>query len=438
MVPKKRKGKKQAAGSRKNSLGELWRRLRFVVLAIIVYRFGAHIPIPGIDTQQLEAIFAQNQGTILSLFNAFSGGALERMSVFALGILPYISASIIMQLLVAVFPILDQLRKEGESGRRKVNQYTRYLTVLISILQGMGIAIALASQQIAVAPGPNFYFTATLSFVTGSIFLMWLGEQITEHGLGNGISVLICVSIVSAIPALIGQSAELARRGELSIALLLIITVLILFLVAFIVFFERGQRRIPIHYANQNSGYTQKQSSHLPLKVNTAGVIPAIFASSILLVPGSLGQWFGSSSSLQWLQEFALFFAPGTTLYAILFAVGVTFFCFFYTALVFNPKDVANNLKRSNAYVPGIRPGTQTESYIDRVLTRLTVFGSLYIAAVSLLPQMTLTALNIPFFFAGTSALIVVVVVMDFMANVQSHLMSYQYGSLFKKVNSRR
>ena len=420
-------------------MSELWRRLRFVLLAIVVYRLGAHIPTPGIDSNQLSALFAQTQGTILSLFNAFSGGALERMSIFALGILPYISASIIMQLLVAVFPYLEQLRKEGEAGRRQVNQYTRYLTVVLSTVQGLGISVALASQQIALFTGPGFYFVATLSFVTGSVFLMWLGEQVTEHGLGNGISVLICISIISAIPSIIGQSAELARQGEINIIVLLLMTAMILGLVAFIVFIERGQRRIPLHHANRTaSGITQKQSSHLPLKVNMAGVIPAIFASSLLLVPGSIGQWFGTSPSLGWLQEGALLFAPGTTLYGLLFAAGVIFFCFFYTALVFNPDDVANNLKRSNAYVPGIRPGGQTASYIERVLTRLTLFGSLYIAAVALVPQQIFTTLNIPFFFAGTSALIVVVVVMDFMSSVQSHVMSSQYSSMMKNVSMQR
>ena len=427
------------AQSKEQSLSELWRRLRFVLLAIIVYRLGAHIPTPGIDSNQLSALFGQTQGTILSLFNAFSGGALERMSIFALGILPYISASIIMQLLVAVFPYLEQLRKEGESGRRQVNQYTRYLTVAISLVQGMGISVALSAQGIALYGGPAFYFVATLSFVTGSVFLMWLGEQVTEHGIGNGISVLICVSIISAIPSIIGQSAELARQGEINIFILLMMTFMVLALVAFIVFVERGQRRIPLHYANRTaSGITQKQSSHLPLKVNTAGVIPAIFASSLLLVPGSIGQWFGTSPTMGWMQEMALLFAPGTTLYSLLFGAGVIFFCFFYTALVFNPDDVANNLKRSNAYVPGIRPGGQTANYIEKVLTRLTLFGSLYIAAVALVPQNIFTQLNIPFFFAGTSALIVVVVVMDFMSSVQSHVMSSQYSSVLKNTSLQR
>ena len=425
--------------SKEQSLSELWRRLRFVLLAIIVYRLGAHIPTPGIDSNQLNALFSQTQGTILSLFNAFSGGALERMSIFALGILPYISASIIMQLLVAVFPYLDQLRKEGEAGRRQVNQYTRYLTVVLASVQGFGIAVALSAQGIALYTGVGFYFFAALSFVTGSVFLMWLGEQVTEHGIGNGISVLICISIISAIPSIVGQSAELARQGEINIILLLMMTLMVLALVAFIVFFERGQRRIPLHHANRSaSGIVQKQSSHLPLKVNMAGVIPAIFASSLLLVPGSLGQWFGASPSAGWLQELALLFAPGTTLYSLLFAAGVIFFCFFYTALVFNPDDVANNLKRSNAYVPGIRPGGQTASYIEKVLTRLTLFGSLYIAAVALVPQNIFTQLNIPFFFAGTSALIVVVVVMDFMSSVQSHVMSFQYSSVLKNTSLQR
>ena len=420
-----------------NGLGELKSRLWFVFLAILVYRVGAHIPVPGINPDRLAALFEQNQGTILSLFNMFSGGALERMSIFALGIMPYISASIIMQLLTAVTPSLEQLKKEGEAGRRKISQYTRYGTVLLAFIQASGMSVGLASQGVTFTDGLSFYFLAVTTFVCGAVFLMWLGEQITERGIGNGISLLIFAGIVAGLPGAFGQSFEAARQGELNILALLVIGVLAIAIVAFVVFMERGQRRITVNYAKRQharGGYSQ-QSSHLPLKVNMAGVIPPIFASSILLFPASLGQWFGQSEGMEWLANVSEALGPSQPLYIILFAAAVVFFCYFYTALMYNPKEVADNLKKSGAFVPGIRPGEQTANYIDSVLTRLTMFGAAYIAAVSLLPQFMVVWFNVPFYFGGTSLLIVVVVVMDFMAQVQSHLMSHQYESLMKKSN---
>ena len=432
MADKKNRGR---AEPRTSSMQDLWARLGFVLVALLVYRLGAHIPLPGLDPVRLEEIFSINQGTILSLFNVFSGGALERMSIFALGIMPYISASIIMQLMSAVVPSVEQLRKEGESGRRKINQYTRYLTVAISAVQGFGIAVALASQQIAFNPDINFYFISTMSFVTGSVFLMWLGEQVTERGIGNGISILIFASIVAGVPGLIGQAASLMREGDISMLIGLIFLLFVIGTILFVIFIERGQRRIVVNYANNQGGMFGRQTSHLPLKINMAGVIPAIFASSLLLFPASMGQWFGEGQGLGFLQEMALILGPGQPLYNFLYAAAVIFFCFFYTALVFNPKDVASNLQRSGAIIPGMRPGPQTAHYIDNVLTRLTLFGSLYITAVSLLPQMILVGMNVPFFFAGTSILIVVVVAMDFLSQVQSHIMSTQYGSVLRKAN---
>ena len=417
--------------------GELKSRLWFVLAAILVYRIGAHIPVPGINPDRLAALFEQNQGTILSLFNMFSGGALERMSIFALGIMPYISASIIMQLLTAVTPSLEQLKKEGESGRRKISQYTRYGTVLLALIQASGMSVGLASQGVTFTDNFSFYFLAVSTFVCGAVFLMWLGEQITERGIGNGISLLIFAGIVAGLPGAFGQSFESARQGELHILALLLIGIIAVLIVGFVVFMERGQRRITVNYAKRQQargGYSQ-QSSHLPLKVNMAGVIPPIFASSILLFPASLGQWFGQSEGLEWLADVSQALGPSQPLYIILFAAAVVFFCYFYTALMYNPKEVAENLKKSGAFVPGIRPGQQTANYIDGVLTKLTMFGAAYIAAVSLLPQFMVVWFNVPFYFGGTSLLIVVVVVMDFMAQVQSHLMSHQYDSLMKKSN---
>ena len=417
--------------------GELFARLRFVLIALLIYRIGTHIPVPGIDPEQLAALFDQNQGTILGLANVFSGGALERMSILALGILPYISASIIMQLMTAVTPQLEQLKKEGEAGRRKISQWTRYLTVVLALVQGSGMTVGLANQGLTYATGLSFYVTAVASLVTGAVFMMWLGEQITERGVGNGISLLIFAGIVAGLPAAIGQSLEQARQGEISILILLGILVLAAVVIYLVVFIERGQRRITVNYAKRQQGrrMMQAQASHLPLKVNMAGVIPAIFASSILLFPASVAQWVGSGDSSDWLQDLAVAIGPGQPLDILLFTCFIVFFCFFYTALVFNPKDVADNLKKSGAFVPGIRPGEQTARYIDTVLGRLTLFGALYITAVSLMPQFLVVAWNVPFYFGGTSLLIVVVVVMDFMSQVQSHLMSNQYSSLMKKSN---
>ena len=424
----------------KAGLGELFARLRFVLLAIFVYRIGTHIPVPGIDPNQLAALFSQNQGTILGLANMFSGGALERMSILALGIMPYISASIIMQLMSAVTPQLEQLKKEGESGRRKISQYTRYLTVVLAIIQATGMTVGMANQGMAYASSVLFFVIAITSLVTGAVFMMWLGEQITEKGVGNGISLLIFAGIVAGLPSAIGQSLEQARQGEINILVLLMILALAMAVIYMIVFIERGQRRITVNYAKRQQGRKmyQAQSSHLPLKVNMAGVIPAIFASSILLFPASIAQWFSNSGSADWLQELAVAIGPGQPLNILLFTVFIVFFCFFYTALMFNPQEVADNLKRSGAFVPGIRPGQQTANYIDGVLTRLTVFGSAYIALVCLLPQFLVVTWNVPFYLGGTSLLIVVVVVMDFMAQVQSHMMSHQYDSVMKKANLKK
>jgi len=431
------KGALSALGG--GGLSELWARLRFLLLAIVVYRIGAHIPVPGIDPLKLAELFRQNEGTILALFNMFSGGALERMSIFALGIMPYISASIIMQLMTAVSPHLEQLKKEGEAGRRKISQYTRQATLGLALIQALGMSIGLAKQEVVFAPGFGFHLVAIVTFVAGAMFMMWLGEQITERGVGNGISMLIFAGIVAGLPSAIGQSLELARRDEINPFALIVIALLAVAIIAFVVFIERGQRRIAVHYAKRQQGRKQyaAQTSHLPLKVNMAGVIPAIFASSLLLFPASIATWFGQSENMGWLQNVAQALAPGNPLYLILFSAGIIFFCFFYTALVFNPKDVAENLKRSGAFIPGIRPGEQSARHIDGVLTRLTLFGALYMTAVCLLPQFLQVAAKVPFYLGGTSLLIVVVVVMDFMSQVQSHLYSHQYDSLMKKANLR-
>ena len=406
-----------------------------MLLAIIVYRIGAHIPVPGINPDRLAQLFDQNQGTILSLFNMFSGGALERMSILALGIMPYISASIIMQLMTAVIPTLEQLKKEGEAGRRKISQYTRYGTVVLATIQAIGLAVGLSSQGVTFESTFSFYIVAVSSFVAGAVFLMWLGEQITERGIGNGISLLIFASIVAGLPGAIGQSFESARQGDINIILLLAVALLAVVTVAFVVFVERGQRRITINYAQRQQGKKMyaAQTSHLPLKVNMAGVIPPIFASSILLFPASIGQWFGEGEGMSWLQEAALLIAPGQPLYIVIFAALIIFFCYFYTALMFNPREVADNLKKSGAFIPGIRPGEKSAKFIDGVMTRLTLFGGIYITIVSLLPLLLISTANVPFYFGGTSILIVVVVTMDFISQVQSHLMSHQYESLTKK-----
>jgi preprotein translocase subunit SecY len=430
--------KAQAVNTSGAGLGELWTRLRFLILAILVYRIGTHIPVPGVNPVQLDAMFNQNSGTILGLFNMFSGGALERMSILALGIMPYISAAIIMQLLTPVTPQLDQLKKEGEQGRRKISQYTRYGAFFLALIQAAGMSVGMASQGLFFDAGFHTILVAVISLVTGAMFMMWLGEQITERGIGNGISMLIFAGIVAGLPSAVVQSIEQARQGELNFLVLLVVLFVAVFVTWLVVKVERAQRRITINYARRQQGrhMMQGQTSHLPLKINMSGVIPPIFASSILLFPASIAQWFGQSSdSMGWLQDLAFIIGPGQPLNIILFTVLIVFFCFFYTALMFNPKEVADNLKRSGAFLPGIRPGEHTASYIDKVLTRLTLFGAAYVAAVCLLPQALIVMANVPFYLGGTSLLIVVVVVMDFMAQVQSHLLSHQYQGLMQKAN---
>ncbi|HWQ95182.1 MAG TPA: preprotein translocase subunit SecY [Gammaproteobacteria bacterium] len=424
---------------------ELKRRLLFVLGALLVFRIGTHIPVPGIDPVALAALFDQQRGTIVDMFNMFSGGALERFSVFALGIMPYISASIIIQLLTTVVPTLEQLKKEGESGRRKISQYTRRATLVLAVFQAIGIAIALQSQQagavqVVINPGTQFVFVAALTLVTGTMFLMWLGEQVTERGIGNGISIIIFAGIVAGLPQAIGGTLELARTGEMNFLTVAVLFALAIAVTSFVVFVERGQRRITVNYAKRQQGRTMYagQTSHLPLKVNMAGVIPPIFASSIILFPATISGWFGNTEGLGWLKDISTTLSPGQPIYVMLYAAAIIFFCFFYTALVFNPKDTADNLKKSGAFIPGIRPGEQTVRYIDGVMTRLTMGGALYITLVCLLPEFLIVYWNVPFYFGGTSLLIIVVVVMDFMAQVQAHLMSHQYEGLLKKANLRR
>ncbi len=430
----------QSPGMRQG-LNELWGRIIFLFVALVVFRFGAHVPVPGINPVKLAQLFEQNKDTILSLFNMFSGGALERMSILALGIMPYISASIIMQLMTTVSPQLEALKKEGEAGRRKINQYTRIGTLALGLVQAVGMCSGLVSQGITLSTGLAFFIPAVVSLVAGTMFLMWLGEQITERGVGNGISMLIFAGIVAGIPSAIGRSLEATRQGEMSMLALLILFMLAIVVVGAVIFMERAQRRITVNYAQRQQGRRMyaAQQSHLPLKINMAGVIPAIFASSLLLFPASVGQWFAQSPNPTTLQrvvqDITLVLSPGQPLYLLLFAILIVFFCYFYTALMFNPKEVADNLKRSGAYIPGIRPGEQTAKYIDSVLTRLTLIGALYITAVCLMPMLLQVAFNVPFYLGGTSLLIVVVVVMDFMSQVQAHLMSHQYGSLMKKAN---
>ncbi len=429
-----------AAGA--GRLTELRQRIFFVLGALLVFRIGTFIPVPGVDPTALAALFDQQQGTILDMFNMFSGGALSRASLFALGIMPYISASIIMQLMTAVVPKLEQLKKEGEAGRRKITQYTRYGTVLLASFQAVGIAMSLQSQtangmQVVIHTGPGFILTAAVSLVTGTMFLMWLGEQITERGIGNGISLIIFAGIVAGLPSAVGGTLELARTGEMNAITILVLFLLAVAVTAFVVFVERGQRRITVNYAKRQQGRKMiaGQTSHLPLKLNMAGVIPPIFASSIILFPATLGQWIGTSEDMRWMQDIVAKLSPGEPIYVISYAVAIIFFCFFYTALTFNSKETADNLKKSGAFIPGIRPGAQTAKYIDGVMSRLTLVGALYITAVCLLPEFLIVAWNVPFYFGGTSLLIIVVVVMDFMAQVQAHLMSHQYEGLMKKAN---
>lgn len=421
-------------------LTELKQRLMFVLMAIVIFRLGSFVPVPGIDPVVLDAFMSQTSGTLMELFNVFSGGALERASVFALGIMPYISASIILQVLSFVDPRLQEIKKEGEAGRRKINQYTRYLTLVLACLQAIGIATNFPNMMTGLVPNPgfSFYFGAVVSLVTGTMFLMWLGEQINERGIGNGISVLIFVGIVAGLPTAMGQTFEQARQGEINPLGLMIILAVVVLVTAFVVFMERGQRRIVINYAQRQQGKRmyQAQSSHLPLKVNMAGVIPAIFASSIILFPGTIAQWIGQGNEdMLWLQSFVNQMQPGSPLYMLLYGAGIIFFCFFYTALVYNPRDTADQLKKSGAFIPGIRPGEQTSKYIDKVMTRLTLVGALYITAVCLLPQLLIVIFNVPFQFGGTSLLIIVVVIMDFMSQVQAHLISRDYDSVLKKAN---
>jgi preprotein translocase subunit SecY len=418
--------------------GDLRRRLVFLLLALVVYRIGAHIPVPGIDPEFLARMMNDQQGGMLGLMNMFSGGSLSRFAVFTLGIMPYISASIIMQLMTYVVPTFEQLKKEGEAGRRKITQYTRYGTLVLAIFQSLAIAIGLeGSPGLVIDPGFAFRVTAVVSLVAGTMFLMWLGEQITERGLGNGISLIIFASIVSGLPSAIGGTLELVRTGAMSILIALFIIALAVLVTYFVVFVERGQRKILVNYARRQVGNKVYggQSSHLPLKLNMAGVIPPIFASSIILLPATLVSWVSTGDSTRWLRDLASALSPGQPIYVALYAAAIIFFCFFYTALVFNSRETADNLKKSGAFIPGIRPGDQTARYIDKILLRLTMAGAIYITAVCLLPEFLILRYNVPFYFGGTSLLIIVVVTMDFMTQVQNYLMSQQYESLLKKAN---
>ena len=417
--------------------GDLRRRLVFLLLALVVYRIGAHIPVPGIDPEQLKQLFSGQQG-ILNLFNMFSGGALSRFTVFALGIMPYISASIIIQLMTYAVPTFEQLKKEGEAGRRKITQYTRYGTLGLAIFQSLGIAVALESTAgLVLSPGFGFRLTTVVSLTAGTMFLMWLGEQITERGLGNGISILIFAGIAAGLPSAIGGLLELVRTGAMSIVASIFIVLLVGLVTYFVVFVERGQRKILVNYARRQVGNKVYggQSSHLPLKLNMAGVIPPIFASSIILLPATVVNWFSSGDSMRWLKDISGALTPGQPVYVMFYAAAIIFFCFFYTALVFNSRETADNLKKSGAFIPGIRPGDQTAKYIDKILLRLTLIGAIYITLVCLLPEFLIIKYNVPFYFGGTSLLILVVVTMDFMAQVQNYMMSQQYESLLKKAN---
>ena len=421
------------------NMSDLWKRLRFVFFAILVYRLGSHIPIPGIDPDRLASLFQQNQGTIIEMFNLFSGGALERMRIFALNVVPYISSAIIMQLFSNSIPYLIELKKDGQAGRNKITQYTRYGTAVLALIQASALAVTLSASGLAYVPGTAFFVSAVFSVVAGTMFLMWLGEQVSERGIGNGISIIIATSILTGIPGAIGQALEQSRQGDLSILLLIGIGLLSMAVIAVVVFIERGQRRITVNYAQRQQGrrLMQAQASHLPFKVNMAGVIPAIFASTFLLFPASLSTWFGEYESLSFLQSFSLALNPGQPLYILVFAGLIISFCFIWLALTFNTKDVSDNLKRSGAYIAGIRPGEQTASYIDSVLARLTVFGALYLTLICLLPLALINFAGISptISIGGTSVLIIVVVLMDFMSQVQSHMMSSQYASLMKKAN---
>ena len=426
-------------------LKELRQRLFFLLVALFIFRVCSFIPVPGINPSALAAMFEQQSGTILDMFNMFSGGALQRLSVIALGIMPYISASIIMQLLTVIEPRLKQLKKEGEAGKRKITQYTRYGTVVLATFQAFGVATLLLSQQAAglsvvMNPGVGFMITTVTTLVTGTLFLMWLGEQITERGIGNGISMIIFAGIVAGLPSAVAGTVELSRTGELHLLAVFALFALAIVVTGFVVFVERGQRRITINYAKKQVGRKQYagQSSHLPLKLNMSGVIPPIFASSLILFPSTIAGWFGQSEGMRWLQDISTMMSPGQPIYVLMYAAGIIFFCFFYTAIVFDPKETADNLKKSGAFIPGMRPGEQTAAYLDNILTKLTLAGAVYITSVCLLPEFLIVKFNVPFYFGGTSLLIIVVVVMDFMSQVQAHLMSHQYDSLLKKANLKK
>jgi len=433
------------ANNKPSGLSELRSRLLFVLGAFFVYRVGAHIPVPGIDPKALQMMFEQQSGTVLDMFNMFSGGALMRLSLFALGIMPYISASIIMQLMTVVIPALEQIKKEGESGRRRISQYTRYGTVVLATFQAIGISIALQNQtagglSVVISPGVSFLVITTITLVTGTLFLMWLGEQITERGIGNGISLIIFAGIVSGLPAAIGGTLELARTGEMNGVFIVLLFLVAIAVTALVVFVEKGQRRIIINYPKRQQGRKMYagQSSFLPLKLNMAGVIPPIFASSIILFPATIAGWFGDAQGFSWLQDVSTLLSPGQPIYVMFYATAIIFFCFFYTALVFNAKETADNLKKSGAFLPGVRPGAQTTAYIDKVMTRLTLIGAFYITLVCLLPEFLIVYWDVPFYFGGTSLLIIVVVVMDFMSQMQTHMMSQQYDGLMKKANLKK
>ena len=428
-----------AAFGEASRLTELRSRFLFLLGALVVYRIGTFIPVPGIDPVALERFFQDQQGTILSMFNMFSGGALQRLSIFALGVMPYISASIIVQMMGVVVPSLQALRKEGEAGRRKLTSYTRFGTVGLAAFQGAGAAVAFQNQGVVINAGPQFVFLATVTLVAGTMFLMWLGEQITERGLGNGISMIILSGIVAGLPAAIGGTLELVRNGEINPALALILVLMVGAVTAFVVFVERAQRRIPVNYAKRQQGRRvfAGTSTHLPFKLNMSGVIPPIFASSLLLFPATIASWFGTSEHFGWLQNVAASLGIGQPVHMILYSALIIFFCFFYTALVFNSRETAENLKKSGAFIPGIRPGQHTAEYIDKVLTRLTVWGALYVTLVCLIPEILISQFRVPFYFGGTSLMIIVVVIMDFMAQLQAHLMSHQYEGLMKKANLR-
>ncbi|MDA8113790.1 MAG: preprotein translocase subunit SecY [Acidithiobacillus sp.] len=421
-------------------INELRNRILFLLGALLVFRVGAHIPVPGIDPAAMAAFFNQQRGTILGMFNMFSGGALSRLTVFALGIMPYISASIIFQLAGSVFPKLEELKKEGEAGRRKITEYTRYATVILALMQGLGIAIAIEKMHaghfpVVIDPGPLFLFTTTISLACGTVFLMWIGEQITERGIGNGISMIIFAGIVAGLPEAIGTTFELTKTGQFQPLFVVALFVLALGVTGFVVFMESAQRRIPIQYAKRQVGRKiyGGQSTHMPLKVNMSGVIPPIFASSIILLPATLSGWFANVPGMEWLARFGQALSPGSALYVVVFTTAIVFFAFFYTAMVFNPRDTADNLKKSGAFVPGIRPGEHTAKYMDRILTRLTLWGAIYLTLVCLLPEFLIVQYNVPFYFGGTSLLIVVVVMMDLMGQIQSHLLTHQYEGLIRK-----